>query len=240
MLCFHGFGQTPTDFLPVLSPYLQEYTFYCIDLTALNRYLLEIGERSLPLPVWEMQLNLFLSQESINHFEILGYSLGARLALATFHLFTSQVKGVWLVAPEGLYFNSTFFFATRTLLGRFLFRWLVMERYEILQNVIKLCQKFRFLSTSTARFFLKQITTPVKRKLIYDTWLFYAYCMPNISELRQKIRTFTQSFTIILGTEDRLISTKKIKNFAKTLPILSIKELPYSHQEIFLRFQLKK
>ena len=73
---------------------------------------------------WKKLLGLFLEKENIEDFHVMGFSLGARLALTSFEMFPSKVKKLYLLAPDGIQDSIWFRIATGFWWGKKLFQFL--------------------------------------------------------------------------------------------------------------------
>src|SRR4030043_232029 len=83
LVFFHGFGQDHTIYVPILQSLAADYEIYVFDLYFHGKSEWAGEERPLEKDEWKATFRLFLDYYPIDSFSIVGFSLGAKFALAT-------------------------------------------------------------------------------------------------------------------------------------------------------------
>ena len=101
LLAFHGIGQDGAScFAPSLQSLGSHYTIYAFDLPFHG------ANGDAPFEVitktdWKECIQSFLSQNNVTRFDITGFSIGGRFALATLQAFPQNIDNAFLIAPDG-------------------------------------------------------------------------------------------------------------------------------------------
>src|SRR6185369_4055292 len=164
-------------------------------------------------------------------FEIAGFSIGAKFALATVELFPERISRIILLAPDGIKNNLWYSFATRTSLMRSLFRSLILKPKR-LQAVIKFLKFFHVEDKNLLRFVEFQLSTEEKRKRVYNSWIYFRHLSFNLKDLSLQLNSRNIPVIFILGKSDKVIPFKVIEEFAKTLNNCQFQLLDVGHPEI--------
>ncbi len=100
LVAFHGFGYASEVFLPVAGALERAFTVYAFDLPfhGKTRWREEKMSDDEFISLAEEVCRI----EGKSHFELMGYSFGARIVEAIFLKKAPQVDRLWLVAPDGI------------------------------------------------------------------------------------------------------------------------------------------
>ena len=219
VLCFHGFGRKQEDFqlfTALLKPGQQ--------LVSVNLFAHEgsyfpderIDNQPLLLSEWKELLEAFLSELKIDHFHLLGYSMGGRICLVTLGLMRERIQSVLLVATDGLKINMMYKFASGTVLGKYLYRKLI-DNPKPLFAVANTLHKLKLLSPKLHRFTHVHLDTREKRMLVHDAWLIYRNFFPNLNETAAIILEDKIPFHMIFGKYDSVIRPQLGEKFCRIL-----------------------
>ena len=130
LFCFHGFGLTGEAFFELEEVLSKEYTIYNFDLFFHGKSEWHAGDKMLTPAFCKELFSSFLSEQKINQFSLLGYSIGARIVWTLVLEFKNQVKEIIVLAPDGITISNWFKIATRTLVNRKLFKYAVLNHHR--------------------------------------------------------------------------------------------------------------
>ena len=175
MLLFHGYGQDCHCWGVIEENLKEEYTFFCFDLPF-------HGETMIGNPTknsLEISLKEFLKQNNITDFSVLGFSLGARLALFCAEISPQNIQHIFLLAPDGIKNNFWFNLATRFWFSNALFS-AFLAHQKLFMKFGKILTTIGLLDNAVLNFVQNQTNSQEKLKKIHQTWLFFAK-IPSIS-----------------------------------------------------------
>ncbi len=228
MICFHGYGQTPEVFRK-LEGVFASYTLYCFPLPKANEQANLISSCPQFAKEYLMQLIKALDAEGVSFpVAVLGFSLGARLALAITEQIPQNIAHIVLAAPDGLARRWVFQIATRTWAGRYIFRQVVTKGYSLVQKLIAVGVQWRWISPALGRIALHPLQNSQHRYSLVETWLLSRYFQPNLWQLARNIRQSTR-IRLYLAKNDTLIEPKHVAKWLTLFPQTEIVELPASH-----------
>ena len=170
LLAFHGFGQDHTAFDPIVGELESRFTIYSFDLFFHGGSEWH-GKYAIGKQDWVSILNQFLSQESISKFSLLGFSMGAKFALATLEAFEDAIESIYLISPDGIKRNIWYTLATR-FPGRWFFQSLI-KRPKRFQGILSLAEQFKLVDSSVIQFVRTQMESELQRRRVYNSWVMF-------------------------------------------------------------------
>lgn len=234
ILLFHGFGQDHKAFDSWIEQFENDYTIFTFDLFFHGNSIWG-NQQALTKEDWKKIVQLFLNQEKIQRFEIAGFSIGAKFALATVELFSERISKVILLAPDGITNNFWYSLATGTSTMRTVFRSLILGRNR-LKTLIKLLKPFQ--DKNLLRFVESQLNSEEKRKRVYNSWIYFRHFDFNLKNLSVLLNSKNIPVIFILGKSDKVVSTGKVEGFAKTLKNYQFHLLDAKHHELIERSKM--
>ncbi len=158
-------------------------------------------------------------------FSLLGFSMGAKAALAVYEQCPERVGQLVLLAPEGIHSHWVYRAATATGLGRAAFA-RVMKHGGFLARLAR--------ALPWGKEFAKLLANENERRRVYLTWLFFRrFSFPGLAALLQKHQT---PLTILTGRDDKICKTAHMAAFCRDLPNAKVIELPCGHQAVLGHF----
>ena len=148
--------------------------------------------------LWKDGLVQFFEKENIQEFEVIGFSIGGRFALATFEAFAEKINHVMLLAPDGIKVNPLYRLATASKVGRWGFRRVIAHQPTFLKIGTAL-QKLGMVSKSTIRMADFMLGTPLKQKQIYYAWVGFKELQFDIPKLIHLAQRFQTNFSFFVG-----------------------------------------
>lgn len=224
LLCFHGFGQDHAAFNHV-SPLLDsQYTWYSFDLFFHGNSSWKKGNKPITKQNWEQIITAFLTQEKINRFSLLGYSLGSRFLLVTFESFPDRTNSILLIAPAGITEDSFYRLATSTAIMRTIFR-VMVKHGKWFFTLSKIINAAGLLNSRTVRFAESQMKTEEKRNQVYYSWVVFRKLNVGCHTLANLLNRHRPKLAIMIGSQDTVIPQHKITPLTRKLSIPFMLEL---------------
>ena len=203
LLLFHGFGQNHDVFKTWVELIGKDYRLYAFDLyfhglsTWSSREALEKSD-------WKKILQNFLQQEKIDRFEVLGFSLGGKFALATLELFPEKVSDLHLLAPDGIKTSFWYSLATYPIATRYLFKSMILKPGR-LHALVKSLRSLGLVDKGVLRFAETQMETEEKRRRVYYSWVYFRHLKFNLQKIANILNQHQLPLTIIVGKYDKVI-----------------------------------
>lgn len=227
LLAFHGFSESGSSFLP-LSPSLgNRYTIYAFDLPYHGKTRWNEPSHFTTSDLVEM-IRLFLAEQNIQRFSVLGFSMGGKCALFLTAHFAVQIDTVWLLASDGIRTNRIYNVAVYPKWGRELFKTTIRYPGWIFATV-KVAVTFRLISPWLQKFTNNHMATREKRQRLYDTWISMAGFNPDISAVKAAMVQHHISSVLIFGKRDEVILPAVGASFAEGLPGCTLQIIERGH-----------
>ncbi len=224
LLAFHGFGQDHTAFHNLSQALASEYTIYSFDLFFHGKSEWPFDEQPLEKDFWKAFMEQFLSENNIETFGVLGFSLGAKFALAIVEAFPQKTTGIFLLAPDGIKTNFWYSLATYPVALRRLFKSMI-KKTERFNRLAQAAHKLRLIDKGVLRFVDLQMNTEEKRKRVYLSWVVFRHLKFNMAHIASLINRHGIALVIVTGKYDKIITTKnmnallkKVKHYTSLTP----------------------
>lgn len=227
LLLFHGFGQDHTAF-QAWQPDPAAFSVYSFDLyyhgTSTR------PDEPLTKTEWQAAVAHFLETEGLRHFSVAGFSLGGRFAIATAIAFPQHIRHLILVAPDGIFMNPWYRFATGPV-GNPLFRYL-MHHPDRFFRWLRVFEWLRMASPMMIRFAQRELQDQSNCQRVYRTWTYFRPLQHRPATLCQMLTRHQISCTLVLGTKDRIIPPEKVLPHLQGTPSLQAHVLGARHHEL--------
>jgi len=230
MLAFHGFGQSGEVFSE-FEKACPEYTIYAFDLFYFGESKWEEDMDVLEPGFWKTWMERFLDKENIDKFSIVGFSLGAKLALLTFELYYTLTERILLIAPDGIKPSLLYRMATQYVVPKAYFRYIIRHPNTFFR-LLYILGSLRLIDKGTGYFVVRQMDSLRKRRKAYDAWMLYRNIWPSNPTIADLINRSMIPVIFILGEKDRVIDGKKIVPLMSRLSRAEVVELPCSHHKL--------
>ena len=219
LLCLHGFGRSPEDFVEFTASLPDRYRMVAPSLffhgaSSVGSRL--SAEEPLRTAEWEAFLRAFIAHLGVEQVSLLGYSLGGRLAISALQLIPEKIERAWLFAPDGLLANKWYKFLTQSRFGRSVFRWFIRHDawyFKLLGGA----RRIGLVSAKLHDFIRSQIATREQQWQIYHTWTFLRLMKLDRPRLRKVLRAHALPIDLYVGRHDRVIKP----HFSRRLSALS-------------------
>lgn len=168
-------------------------------------------------------------KEKFKEFSLFGYSLGGKIALKIVELFPQNIDKIILLAPDGIKLNTWYNLATKNILCKAIFRF-VIKKPAILFFTSTLLVKLGIIKKSTDKFMRLQMDSLQKRKMVYNVWMVYPYIIPHLLEIKKLIQQYGINCLLIYGKYDSIIPAKIAHRFTRNCEkFISLKVLELGH-----------
>lgn len=219
LLAFHGFGQHAEVFLG-FQPYLyDDFTVYSIEHFHHGRseYPKETEKSTHLNPEFYFELlDAFCMEFQIDQYYLMGYSLGGKTVLSYFEYKSEPVKGLCLLAPDGIIESGWYKIVSRYWLGDFLYR-KIIDYPKVFFGLLGFLNRLNLVNDNLHKFVKGQLSTKGKRKLVFYTWRTYALLQPDMAKIKTLINTKKVPAIIFTGKYDTVLHPKIGRKFVKNL-----------------------
>lgn len=206
IICFHGFGRKAEDFEVFQSLLLPNQRLISINLFAHQGSVFpaeRIDHHPLKPSEWKELMLSFFAHENIERCDLIGYSMGGRIAMMTVQLLPEHIQSLLLIAPDGLKINWLYRFASGTHLGKWLYRRFI-TRPKFLFWITDTAHRLKFINDKLHRFVYVHLDNEEKRQLVYDAWLIHKLLFPDLDVIAKHVRN-GMPFNMVFGKYDSVI-----------------------------------
>lgn len=236
---FHGFGQDHTAFDSLITDLSSDTTLYSIDLYFHGQSVWHQGEVPLEKSFWKKIIEGFLIKNNIQRFSIIGFSLGAKFAMATTAAFPDRINNLILLAPDGIRTNPWYSLATYPVAIRKLFKSMVNKPNRFFA-LVRLATALHITDKSMSRFVKSQMDTPEKRKRVYNSWIVFRHLTFRMDAFGELLDNHHIPTLIITGKFDHVIVSKSMQHLKRYSKMVQLQELTSGHSQLLNHRDLAK
>ncbi len=223
VLALHAFGQEGHSFSGLdLSP-TAEVRAPDLPFHGATQWPADVPFRPGPFAAW---LECLAGEEP---FFLLGYSYGARLALAA-QPYLNGLRGLLLVAPDGLATPGLRYLKyLPPMAQQAMQRSLRYTRFR--KNAASLLCRSGLMGTIEERF-LKKYVLPdeVWNRTTWPSWQALPQFSPSLEAMGASLRSEELPVWLALGKADRVVAGQKIRHWAEELPKVELHEYKGGHR----------
>lgn len=231
LLAFHGIGQDGIACFSAAEKSLgQYYTIYAFDLPFHGQNS-DAPFEVISKTVLKESIQSFLNQNHITRFDITGFSIGGRFALATLEAFPEIIDHAFLIAPDGVSEHPMYALATRVPPARWIYGWL-MRHPGVFFPGVRVAQTLKLASKSLVRFTQQVLNTPEKRQTIFRSWVAFTDLRFDILSLVKSANAHQVKIYLFAGVYDSLLKPKAVSKLAALLPENQYIELKSGHTRL--------
>lgn len=231
IIALHGFGEDGESFHPLSFHLPDKFSLVAIDLPFHGdsfwneqrdfeaRDLLSVIDRLRPE-----------SGAQPGNFILMGYSMGARIALSLYEYSPERVNQMILLSPDGLSIHFIYWFCTQTSLGNRLLKWNLEHPQSLLKlaGIIRSTGLVKERQLKFARLYLQDQET---RNKVYEIWTGFKRFRPRHSRFKDLLRKYKTPLTLVYGKYDPVITPGKGVELTKVLgDQCNLKILECGHQ----------
>lgn len=228
LIAFHGFGQTAQVFQPLANALADTHTVYAVDIFFHGNSVWERGEQPLEKEYWKQVMEKLLDSHGIASFDVLGFSLGAKFALATLEAFPQRTHEIILLAPDGIKTNMWYSLATYPLALRKVFRSMIKNPTRF-YTIANFAWRTKLIDKGLHRFATAQMNTEEKRSQVYHAWVVFRHLTFKIDTIARLINTHSIRLIMILGKHDNVITAKNMNRLVHRVKNHQLEKLNTGH-----------
>ncbi|MBL7829032.1 MAG: alpha/beta fold hydrolase [Saprospiraceae bacterium] len=215
LIALHGFGDHSGFFSKLGDDFLEQYTVVAPDLPF-------HGKTTWDKSSFDQQDLLRIIEEirrtrGQERFSLLGFSFGARLALAMLPALAPQLDRLYLMAPAG---KGTLGLDLADRVPSFLrkaSRWLI-QYPGFLLGCGRLLQRMGLLHMVSFQFLERNLRRPERAKRAVNCWISMQYFKLNASQIKPLLHQYPIETTVFAGRRDPLIDKGKFEIFYQNWP----------------------
>jgi pimeloyl-ACP methyl ester carboxylesterase len=161
-------------------------------------------------------------------FSVMGYSIGANLALILLEEYAHLIDDVILMAPDGLSVYKGFHFLLHNPLGKLLFRRVTKSKW-LAPFVLKSVNKTGIIDDNLYQIAYNEIDTEQKRLDTYYTLNLIRLLKPDVEKVASLINQYKINCLLIFGKNDQLFPKSAAMPFIGMLDNAEVHELALGH-----------
>jgi pimeloyl-ACP methyl ester carboxylesterase len=228
LLALHGFGQDRQAFSELETKLAFQYTVFSFDIFFHGKSEWSRGENPLEKSFWRSLMLAFLKHNKIDRFNILGFSMGGKFALATLEAFPEKIDKTFLLAPDGIKINPWYKLATYPWVMRKIFK--SMIRYPSrFQFIATWACKVGFIDKGILRFVESQMNTEEKRKQVYYSWVVFRHLKFDVTKIATLINSNSIKLMVVIGKYDKLVTVNHVQKLLKRVENHKLEILETGH-----------
>jgi pimeloyl-ACP methyl ester carboxylesterase len=231
LLLFHGYGQDHSVFDALVGSLSDRYTCFSFDLLFHGQTSWNKNDHPILKEELKSFIGIFCEKENVNEFDLFGFSIGARYALAIFEAFPLATKEIFLVAPDGIKSNIWYSIATYPWVTRKLFKSFI-HRPEPFFFISRMAGNFRLVNKKVLKFAEHEMKSSKKRSTIYHTWVGTRKLRFDIRKLAKDLDKHQVKVNLVLGKNDPMISHAEVKILLSSLKNPNLILIPAGHHNL--------
>jgi pimeloyl-ACP methyl ester carboxylesterase len=213
IIAFHGFGKTSNDYQLFSEYFGSEYKVFAVDLFYHGKTKID-GRKVRAFSKRHLRdfFQDFITHLGINKFEVMGYSMGGRMALFFLEQFAAQIEKIYLLAPDGLKKEFWNWLVTNTKTGKNLYGFTI-HHPGWLKTAVSAGKKFNILPEKIDKFLDLSFGTKGARLRVYRVWKLYKHIAFDMDVLQLLAKQHQIKFEIVVGKKDPVVSPKQCRDF---------------------------
>lgn len=204
LVAFHGYGQQSEDFLyfePVLE---SSYTVIAIDFFCHGESEWKEQDDFTETDMRDIVLAIARQEHLVaRKFDIISFSMGARMARALVRTFPERINRLILISPPTFAFNHFLNFTTGNAFGMSMFRYFLRHNEHLLAWVRRL-NKWHILNRSVYIFSSKFISNKERLERVFHTWYAQRRLRTDYRMFASLIDSHEIEVVLIAGKKDAI------------------------------------
>lgn len=145
-----------------------------------------------------------LREKGVDRCSMLAFSLGGKVALKLVELMPGKVERMVLIAPDGLKVNPLYRFTANTRFGGWLYARVINDPKNLF-TATNVLRRSSILHPKIEQFIHRQLDTREKRERVFNVWRAFRNIIPDLGDIRSKIKRYNISTVLVFGRHDRII-----------------------------------
>lgn len=233
ILAFHGYGMLGNQFRVLEQSLLPKYHFYGFDHFFHGQSSLEgWTDKQIRVGMIKEQVRLYLQEwfkvYGEQRISIIGYSIGANLALILVEEYAHLIDDLILMAPDGLAVHKGFYFLRHHPIGKFIFGWATKSKW-LAPFLLKSVKAVGVIDEALYTIAYNEIDTEKKRLDSYYTMNLIRLLKPDVVKIAGLINQYKIKCLLIFGKDDHLYPKKAATPFIEMLDNAEVHEVKMGH-----------
>ena len=235
VLCLHGFGRQPENF-EIFAHELKDHE----RMVAIGFWSHEGSDSFTPqelkeglsVKAWVAQFHFILNHYGVEKCKLLSYSMGGRLGLMLIQHAGENISSAKFLASDGLTRNKLYAFTVGTMLGRSIANGL-KKNGNVVIRLARLLKNLKLLPVKLFRFVEFYMHERKVREQVFDVWMGYRRCYPEMKLIAQSIEQNKIPTDFIFGKHDVIIPWKhgnKLRALTSHMNCVQWKEVDKGHR----------
>lgn len=207
LLAFHGFGRHAEDYKVFEDLFGSKYTIYSFNLFHHGKSEYpddRIQSNTFTKHEFKVIFTDFIKSLKAPKFGVMGYSLGGKIALMFAEMFSEKMDSLWLFAPDGIKMNFWYLVASKTVVGRSVYRYF-LENPGLFFSMVNGLHKTKLINDKIKKFAINNMDEKSKRELVYKVWLTFKDTNPNVKLCIHNIKHQNIPVYQFFGKNDKVI-----------------------------------
>ncbi|MFD2144874.1 alpha/beta hydrolase [Mucilaginibacter antarcticus] len=233
VLAFHGYGMTGKQFNVLEQSVLKQYHVYGFDHFFHNESKLDDWTEQqiiagMPKAMVKAYVEQWFKTYGRQRFSVMGYSIGANLALILVEEYADLIDEVILMAPDGLAVYKGFDIIQNKAWGQLLFKTVTKSKW-LAPALLKNLRKVGFIDQSLYDIAYSEMNTPQKRMDVYYTLNLIKLLRPDVVKIASLINQHKIKCRLIFGRQDQLFPKLAAIPFINLLQSPDVHEVDLGH-----------
>ncbi|MDA0304033.1 MAG: alpha/beta fold hydrolase [Bacteroidetes bacterium] len=237
VFALHGFARPLEDFIPTTEAWPESSAFISVHLPHHGRSGPDkpssMAEAAIH-PQELLQLFIEIAEKEgfrTDSFDLIGYSIGGRIALSLITLDPKRWRRVVLLAPDGLKQSPFYGLTVHTQLGKIL--WFAIDRNSdrVLRWSDRLL-KWKFMGSHLHAFIAFHLSSHEMRMMVWNGWRAHRKCWPSHRAVAGAFKSVDGSIDLFFGSHDRIIpidNGRHLRNMTQSLSHVRFHSIPSGH-----------
>jgi len=233
LLAFHGYGMTGKQFHVLKNSILTEYHVYGFDHffhgdSTLDGWTEQQILAGMPKAMLHAYMDEWFRMHGRQKVSVMGYSIGANLALTLVEEYPDLIDEIILMAPDGLSVYNGFHFLVHQPIGKYFFHRVTKSKW-LAPSLLKNLKKLRFIDDSLFHIAYNEIDTEQKRLDVYYTLNLIRLLKPDTNKIAALVNQYQIKCRLIFGKDDHLFPKSAAMPFINMLDNAEIHEVQLGH-----------
>jgi pimeloyl-ACP methyl ester carboxylesterase len=226
LIALHGFGDRANQFLALETALKKDYIVFAIDLPyhGQTQWIGDSFSKKDLLALFDS----ILKREHKNRFELMGFSFGGRIILASLFDSIKSLDKIYLIAPDGIQTKGIFnALLVPIWFRRLLKRW--ASKPDFLIKILEKCNKARLLGRFNFNFIKNNIATAKRRDRLFNTWVSLNDFRVDQEEVRNLLKKHAIPVELYFGKNDTIIPLKAGEKLKNGIPNIRLNVIDQGH-----------
>ena len=237
VFALHGFARPLEDFIPVTQVWPENSAFISVHLPHHGRSKPDgpsVNSETAIQPKDLLQLLVEIARKEgfrTDSLDLLGYSIGGRIALSLITLDPKRWNRVALLAPDGLKQSPFYGLTVHTRLGKTI--WFAIDRTS--EYVLSWSQRlveWKLMPSHLHSFIAFHLSSHEMRMMVWNGWRAHRKCWPSHRAIADAFRSTDGSIDLFFGSHDRIIPVqngRRLQKMTRSLPHICFHSIPSGH-----------